>query len=91
MSISSKDFEQFREELQNKRDEVYKTFEEMKQKYNECDDFSNNVLKTNNWHINNDQKAKEEKLLEEYKGTIEKWQKALDDLTNFYNKHIGIN
>ena len=91
MSIFSKDFEQFRKELQNKIDEVYKTFEEMKQKYNECDDFSNNVLKPKNWHINNNQKAKEEKLLEEYKGTIEKWQKAIDDLTIFYYKHIGIN
>ncbi len=48
MSIFSKDFEQFRKELQNKIDEVYKTFEEMKQKYNECDDFSNNVLKPKN-------------------------------------------
>lgn len=90
MDILSQEFEELREQFHNKMDEVCETIEEMKQKYNDCDVFYNNVLIPNQWRVDEIQKNEEQRLLEEYKNAIEKWQKADKDFNDFCKEHPGL-
>lgn len=90
MDILSQEFEELREQFRNKMDEVCETIEEMKQKYNDCENFSNNILKPNQWRIDENLKNEGERLLKEYENSIERWQSADKDFNDFCKKHPGL-
>ena len=90
MDITSKEFNELREEFNDKLDKVRDAFEEMRLKYNGCDDYSKNVVIPNNGHLNQSQKDKEDRLLKEYEDAIKKWQKADKDLSDFYKTNHGL-
>lgn len=82
----NEDFEKLKELFYQKEEEVRNAFDEMGQKYESCRQFSENVAKKNHWQLNAEQEAEEELLLENYKKSVDRWEKANTELSTFLRK-----
>ncbi|MBQ9213193.1 MAG: hypothetical protein IJ150_04560 [Bacteroidales bacterium] len=82
-NILSKEFEQYRDEFNKRLDYERKCFDEMSKALDECNQFNEKEAKPNDWKLTDKQKAEEERLLDNFKSAIEKWDKAHKDFIAF--------
>lgn len=81
--LINEDFEKYKKLFDQKNEEVRKALDEMNQAYEGCDRFSKDVAENNHWQLNDEQKAEEKLLLENYKKSIDRWEDAKTELSRF--------